>query len=149
VARFMGLREAQRWDCYQLPALACLGSKAVEIGMGEARIDVQTFWFFLRQGPVGLGGFMSQMDLCLRWHHAVVWSSIGRCKKCTLWWHRLDGLFGEEGELRSASCFQMVQSSPIQRKVYGDKSHRLLAESSFSASHCGVFNLEVIAWSIL
>jgi hypothetical protein len=92
---------------------------------------------------------MSQMDLCLRWRHAVVWNLIGRCKKCMLWWHRLDGLFGEEGELRSASCFQMIRSSPVQRKVYGDKSHRLLAESSFSAPHCGVFNLEVLAWSIL
>jgi hypothetical protein len=42
-----------------------------------------------------------------------------------------------------------VQSSPVQWKVSGDKSHRLLAESSFSAPHYGVFNLEVLAWRIV
>jgi hypothetical protein len=62
-----------------------------------------------------------------------------------LWWHRSGGPFGEGGELRSASCFQMIRSSLVHWKTSGDKSHRLLAESSFCAPHQDAVNREVLA----
>ena len=47
-----------------------------------------------------------------------------------LWWSRSIRLFGEEGTLWSASCFQMIQSSPVHWRAPKTMSHWPTPESS-------------------
>ena len=47
---------------------------------GRLGSEFHAFDAFLRQGPVGFGGFFvldRWLDGCLRWRDAVVWNSIG------------------------------------------------------------------------
>jgi hypothetical protein len=84
--------------------------------MGEARIGSTRLVYF----PAGTGGVrrifcLRSMDGCLGWRDAVVWKSdrgVVRCACCG--GSASNNLFGEEGKLRSASCFQMIQSNPVQ-----------------------------------